>query len=121
MAEILVVRSKVKDAAKGMHVAGDFADSLSAVLESLVRDAEARCQENKRSTVMSKDLAYNFVAAKKVADMLIVRSKVKETIKKCNVAGDFADSLNRVAWHLVKEACRRAGDNKRSTVQSRDL
>ncbi len=118
---MLVVRSKVKEVAKGMHVAGDFADSLSTVLASLVKDAEARCTENKRSTVMSKDLAYAFVAGKKTPDMLIVRSKVKEAVKKCNVAGDFADTLNRVACHLVKDACRRAKDNKRSTVQSRDL
>ncbi len=121
MADILVVRSKVKEAAKGMHVAGDFADSLSKALAALVKDAEARCKENKRSTVMSKDLGYAFVAAKKTPDMIVVRSKVKEAVKKCNVAGDFADALNRVAYHLVKDACRRAKDNKRSTVQSRDL
>ncbi len=121
MSELLVVRSKVKESAKGMHVSSDFADALSRTLANLVRDAEARAQENKRSTVMSKDLAYNFVAAKKVADMLVVRSKVKETIKKCNVAGDFADALNRVAALLLAEACRRAKDNKRSTIQARDL
>ena len=56
MAEILVVRSKVKDAAKGMNVAGDFADALSVQVQSLVNDACRRAKENGRSTVKARDL-----------------------------------------------------------------
>lgn len=56
MAEILVVRSKVKDAAKGMNVAGDFADALSVQVQSLVKDACRRAKENGRSTVKARDL-----------------------------------------------------------------
>ena len=56
MAELLVVRSKVKDAAKGMNVAGDFADALSVQVQALVKDACRRAKENGRSTVKARDL-----------------------------------------------------------------
>ncbi len=56
MAELLVVRSKIKDAAKGMNVAGDFADALSEKVSQLINDACRRAKENKRSTVQPRDL-----------------------------------------------------------------
>ena len=56
MAEILVVRSKVKEAAKGMNVAGDFADALSGRVQALINDASRRAKENGRSTVKARDL-----------------------------------------------------------------
>ena len=121
MTEMIVVKSKVKDVAKGCNVASDFAEALSGVLGTLLKDAEARCQENKRSTVMPKDLAYNFVAPKKAKEMIVVRSKVKECIKNCNCASDLGEALNQVANHLVTRACERCHANKRSTVQPRDL
>jgi histone H3/H4 len=56
-----------------------------------------------------------------MAEMLVVRSKIKETAKGMNVAGDFAESLNERVRVLVKEACRRAKENGRSTIKPRDL
>lgn len=56
MAELLVVRSKIKDAAKGMNVAGDFADALSKEVEMLIKRAVERAKANKRSTIQPRDL-----------------------------------------------------------------
>ncbi len=56
MAEMLVVRSKVKEAAKGMNVAGDFADCLSEKVQALINDASRRAKENGRATVKARDL-----------------------------------------------------------------
>lgn len=54
-------------------------------------------------------------------EMLVVKSKVKEVASGCNVAGDFADALNKVAVDLVKAAGKRAKDNGRKTVQAKDV
>ena len=53
--------------------------------------------------------------------MIIVKSKIKDVVKDCNVAGDFAESLNEKVIALVKAAEVRAGANGRKTVQARDL
>lgn len=55
MAELLVVRSKIKEQTK-MNVAGDFADALSAKVAELVKEAEKRCEGNGRKTLKSIDL-----------------------------------------------------------------
>ncbi|MDD5253541.1 MAG: DUF1931 domain-containing protein [Candidatus Nanoarchaeia archaeon] len=56
MSELLVVRSKIKDAAKGMNVAGDFADELSKEVEVIIKKAAERAKANGRSTVKARDL-----------------------------------------------------------------
>ncbi|HII16193.1 MAG TPA: DUF1931 domain-containing protein [Nanoarchaeota archaeon] len=56
MSELLVVRSKVKDFAEGMNVAGDFADALSDKVVALVKEAAKRAQENGRKTLKPCDL-----------------------------------------------------------------
>ena len=56
MAELLVVRSKIKDVAKGLNVSGDFAEHLSAEVEKLIHKAAERAKANKRSTVQARDL-----------------------------------------------------------------
>ena len=56
MADLLVVKAKIKDVAKGYNVAGDFADALDKKLRALVADAVARAEANGRKTVMAKDL-----------------------------------------------------------------
>jgi histone H3/H4 len=58
MADLLVVKAKIKEV-KGleeMNVAGDFAEALSAKVETLIKDAAARAEANGRKTVQSKDL-----------------------------------------------------------------
>ena len=56
MSEMLVVRSKIKDVAEGYNVSGDFAETLSAKVEQLIKDACLRAEGNNRKTVMAKDL-----------------------------------------------------------------
>jgi histone H3/H4 len=121
MSEMIIIKSKVKDVAEGCNVASDFAEALSDQVCKLLEDAEKRCEENKRSTVMPKDLAMYFISPQKCKEMIIVKSKVKENIKNCNVSSELGDALNCVACHMVKKACERCQANKRSTVQPRDL
>ncbi len=56
MAELLVVRSKIKDAAKGMNVSGDFADALSSLVDWHIKKACDRAKANGRKTVQARDL-----------------------------------------------------------------
>ena len=53
--------------------------------------------------------------------MVISKSKVKELVKNCNVAGDFAESLNKVVLAEIKNAVRRTNDNGRKTVSQKDV
>ncbi|MDD5649960.1 MAG: DUF1931 family protein [Candidatus Nanoarchaeia archaeon] len=56
MSELLVVRAKIKDAAKGMNVASDFADELSKKVEELIDRAVERAKANDRKTIQPRDL-----------------------------------------------------------------
>ncbi|MFZ2454924.1 MAG: DUF1931 domain-containing protein [Candidatus Altiarchaeia archaeon] len=56
MADLLVVKAKIKDYVGDMNVAGDFAEALSAKVETLIKDASARAASNGRKTVQAKDL-----------------------------------------------------------------
>lgn len=53
--------------------------------------------------------------------MIITKSKIKEVSGNCNVSGDFAEELNKVAVELVKRAAERAKGNNRKTVQAKDV
>ena len=53
--------------------------------------------------------------------MLVVKSKIKEYVKDCNVAGDFAEALDKEVEVLNSKAEERCKANGRKTVQSRDL
>lgn len=53
-------------------------------------------------------------------EMIITKSKIKEVSGNCNVAGDFAEALNKVAVESVKAAAKRAEANNRKTVQAKD-
>ena len=56
-----------------------------------------------------------------MSELLVVRSKIKDSAKNMNVSGDFAEALSAKVEALVKDACKRASENGRKTVQSRDL
>ena len=58
---------------------------------------------------------------KKMADLLVVKAKIKDYVGDMNVAGDFADELSKKVEMLVKEAAKRADANGRKTVQAKDL
>jgi histone H3/H4 len=52
---------------------------------------------------------------------LVVKAAVKEELSDMNVASDFYDALDEEVDELLSEAARRADENDRKTVQSRDL
>jgi len=56
MAELVVVRAKVKSAVRDCNVASDFAEALDSRVRELIRAAEERAKSNNRRTVMAKDL-----------------------------------------------------------------
>ncbi len=56
MADLLVVKAKVKEVAKGMNVSGDFAEELNNKVEDMIFEAMNRAKANGRKTVMAKDL-----------------------------------------------------------------
>ncbi|MBR9677398.1 DUF1931 domain-containing protein [Candidatus Woesearchaeota archaeon] len=53
--------------------------------------------------------------------MLVVKAKIKDAAKDCNVASDFADALSKKVEALVAAACERAKGNNRRTVMAKDL
>ena len=52
---------------------------------------------------------------------LIVRSKVKSTIKGMRFAGDFFNALDKKVEDILKEAAKRAKGNGRATIRPIDL
>ena len=54
-------------------------------------------------------------------ETIIIKSRVKEVAKDCNVASDFAEALNKIACSMIKEASKRAGSNGRKTIQAKDV
>ncbi len=121
MADLLVVKAKIKDVCPGFNVAGDLAEALSGKVKAAVDDAVKRAEANGRKTVMGKDVPFSFACSEKNAENLIVKSKLKEAATGANVAGDLADALNCYAHTLLKDACARAEGNQRKTVMGKDL
>ena len=56
-----------------------------------------------------------------MAELLVVRSKIKDYAEDMNVSSDFAEALSKEVEDKIKKACERAKANKRSTIQPRDL
>jgi histone H3/H4 len=54
--ENLIVKAKLKEAAKGSNVAGDLAEHLNCLAHQLLTAACERAESNQRKTVMAKDL-----------------------------------------------------------------
>ncbi len=53
--------------------------------------------------------------------MLVVKSKIKDVVKNCNVAGDLADALSKKLTMMIEDACKRADENGRKTVMAKDV
>lgn len=53
---MLVVKSKIKEQAEGLNVAGDFADALDKEVKDLIKKAVERCKANGRKTCQARDL-----------------------------------------------------------------
>ena len=56
MADLLVVKAKLKDACPGYNVAGDLAEAADALVRDALKKACKRAEGNGRKTVMAKDL-----------------------------------------------------------------
>jgi hypothetical protein len=56
-----------------------------------------------------------------MADSVVVKAKIKEIATGYNVAGDFADALDRKVREMIKTAVKRAEGNGRKTVMAKDL
>ncbi len=56
MSDMIVVKAKIKDVARGYNVAGDFAEELNKRVKELIKAAVKRAEGNSRKTVMAKDL-----------------------------------------------------------------
>lgn len=56
-----------------------------------------------------------------MADLLVVKAKIKDVIGDYNVAGDFADELDKLVRHHIETAVKRADANGRRTVMAKDL
>lgn len=56
MADLVVVKAKLKEIVKGMNFSSDFADELDKKVRMLIKDASNRAKANGRKTVMAKDL-----------------------------------------------------------------
>jgi len=52
----LIVRSKIKQFAEGLNVAGDLSEGLDEVVKEVLKKAAERAKANKRSTIQRKDL-----------------------------------------------------------------
>lgn len=56
-----------------------------------------------------------------MAELIISKSKTKEAVKKCNVAGEFYEALDKKVKEIIAGAERRAMANGRKTVKAQDL
>lgn len=58
-----------------------------------------------------------------MAEMLVVRSKVRELArkKKMNLGADAAVELSKEVARLIDRAAQRAKENRRSTIKGRDI
>ena len=56
-----------------------------------------------------------------MADMIISKSKTKESVKECNVSGEFYSALDGKVRELIKAAEKRAVENGRKNVRPCDL
>lgn len=118
MAEMVIVKSKLKEVANGCNVGSDFAEALNAAVADEVKKATSRAQANGRKTVQARDVFLGNVSAK---EMLVSKSKVKALVEELNVSGDFSEALNEVVVSMVSQAAARADANGRKTIGARDL
>ena len=52
---------------------------------------------------------------------LVVKSKIKESVKDMNVSSEFAEALDKQVASLIEKAVERAKANNRKTVYAKDL
>ena len=53
--------------------------------------------------------------------LIISKSRTKAAAKRCNVAGDFYDALDKKVRDMIAQAEQRAMANSRKTIKPQDL
>lgn len=61
------------------------------------------------------------MASKAKKDLIISKSRTKDSVKKCNVSSDFYGALDTKVRSLIADAERRAIANKRKTLKPADI
>lgn len=56
-----------------------------------------------------------------MADLVVVKAKLKEVVGDYNISSDFAEELDIIVRHLIELATKRAEANGRRTVMAKDL
>jgi len=56
MGTSVVVKTQIKEIAKTMNISNDFQDELEKIVTDMIKKAMWRAQQNKRTTVMARDL-----------------------------------------------------------------
>ena len=56
-----------------------------------------------------------------MADMIISKTKTKDSVKECNVSGEFYEALDKKVREAIAQAEKRALANGRKTVRPHDL
>ena len=119
MADMIVVKSKIKEVANGCNVGSDFAEALNGAVVEMIKAAAKRADANGRKTVQAREA---FVGDMDASVMLISKSKAREDVgDKFNMSGDFAQAVNQMAASCVSQAAARAEANGRKTIGARDL
>lgn len=57
----------------------------------------------------------------KPAELIISKSRTKDSVKKCNVSSDFYGALDKKVREMIAGAETRAIANKRKTLKPQDL
>lgn len=56
-----------------------------------------------------------------MADLIISKARTKDSVKECNVSGEFYDALDAKVRELIAKAEKRAMANGRKTLRPYDL
>ena len=60
-------------------------------------------------------------AKSKPVELIISKARTKNSVKKCNVSGDFYGALDKRVREIIKDAEKRAVANKRKTLKPQDI
>lgn len=70
---------------------------------------------------MARKKATKKASRKGPVELIISKARTKNSVKKCNVSGDFYGALDKRVREMLKEAETRAIANKRKTLKPQDL
>lgn len=56
-----------------------------------------------------------------MADLIVVKAKIKEVVGNYQVSNDYVDELDKKVRNLIKKSIERAEANHRRTVMAKDI